>query len=286
MNALSADRQLQRALRGPRPLVVVVGVLMAVYLLVPMLIVIPASFTSGSFLEIPPRGLSLRWYEAVLGDSQWARALQTSLKASFAASLVATAVATLAVLGISRSPRSAKVLRPVFFLPMVLPLVVLALGLGELTRTVGITGSLLPVVVGQAVLCVPIAFVAVAGGMASIDPALSRAASSMGSSWWRTAWRVELPLLRRSILVAFFLSFAFAFDEVVLALFLAPPGQSTLPAKLYTEATQNVSPLLASVSGCIILFTLLLFLLVALAGRATRSRSRALRGSHGKADPA
>lgn len=266
------EHDLRLSLRRQRWWLVAVALAITLYLVVPMLIVIPASLTSGSFLQVPPDQLSWRWYRAVFDDAVWTSAFVSSVRVSATASLAATVIGTLAALGLSRVRQAGRVLRPVFFLPMVLPYIVFALGLGQVAVPLGLDGTLWPLVAGQAVLCLPIAFLTVSGGIAKIDPAYVRAASSMGASWWRTVWKVELPLLRRHILTGWLLAFAFGFDEVVLALFLSPPGQETLPAKLYTEASQNVSPLLASVSGLVVALTVLVAL-AALAARAVRRRS-------------
>lgn len=275
MTDMSLEPQLKQGLRRPRPVVVAVGAILAIYLLTPALIVIPASITSGQYIEVPPNGFSLRWFQEVFENQVWVRALWTSVQVSGIAAIVAVIIATLAVIGLSRTRRAARWLRPVFFLPMVLPIIVFALGIGRVTAALEIRGSLVPLMIGQAVLCIPIAFISVASGMGTIDPALTRAAQSMGAPWWRTVWKVELPLLRRSILTGFLLAFAFGFDEVVLALFLAPPGQTTLPAKLYVEATQAISPLLASVSVLIILLTVIVAVIALVTLRGTRRRALA-----------
>lgn len=273
MNPMTLERQLQSSMSRQRLTVIGFGIVLVAYLLVPMLIVIPASFTSGTFLQVPPEGFSWRWYGQVLQDQRWFDALGTSFQVSGTAAVIATVVGALAAIALSRSSAAAKVFRPFFFLPMVLPYVVLALGLRQAGQAAGFTGSLVPLIIGQAVLCLPIAFLTLSSGMVTIDPAYTRAAQSMGASWWRTVWSVELPLLRKSLVMGFILAFAFGFDEVVLALFLAPPGRSTLPAKLYTEATQNVSPLLASVSGYVILITAVAAVAVLVALRIANRRA-------------
>lgn len=273
MNPMSMEYQFQSSLKRFTPLSIAFGIILVIYLLVPMLIVIPASFTSGAFLQVPPDGFSWRWYAQVLDDQRWFRALAVSFQVSGIAAIVASIVGTLAAIALARSARAAKMFRPLFFLPMVLPYVVFALGLRQAGQAAGFQGSLVPLIVGQAVLCLPIAFLTVSSGLVNVDPALVRAARSMGASWWRTVWRIEIPLLKRSLVMGLILSFAFGFDEVVLALFLAPPGQSTLPAKLYNEATQNVSPLLASVAGYVIAITVLVVVVLFLVIRMVNRRS-------------
>jgi putative spermidine/putrescine transport system permease protein len=249
---------------------IAMSALLGVYLVLPMVVVLMASVTSGAFLQVPPDGFSLRWYDAVLADSLWTDALKNSLLVSGVGSAIAVVVSTLAVVGMARLRRGRRLLRPLFFLPMVLPLVVYALGLRQASLPLDLQQTLWPLMVGQAVIGLPIAFLSIAAGMRGVDPALRRAAASLGASWWRTVWQIELPLLRRSIVTGWVLSFAFCFDEVVLALFLAPPGRSTLPAKLYTEASQNVTPLIASVAGYVVLITVLLALVVGLVRRLDR----------------
>jgi putative spermidine/putrescine transport system permease protein len=245
----------QATFKGSRIPLTIFGLVFAVYLFAPMAVSIPASFTASDFLEVPPQELSMMWYERVFNDPKWLDAFWTSLQVSGTAAILATAVAFLAVTGLSRNQRLGRHLRPLFFLPMVLPIVVLALGLNRVLAALDVQTSLVAVVFGQALLGVPIAFIALSAGMVTIDPALHRASASMGSTWWRTLLTIDLPLLKQSLFAALLLSFAYAFDEAVLALFLSPPGNTTLPTQLYLEASYRASPLLASVSGLVILLT-------------------------------
>lgn len=246
------NAQIKGTFRGTRALYVTVALLITVYLITPVLIVFPAAFTEGNYIQVPPDGFSLRWFERFFTDPDWMRAFGTSIQLSFTAALVATVTATLAVLGLSRNARAGAWLRPVFFLPMVFPIVVLALGLLRGGISFGLGGSLLPLAIGQSLICLPPAFIAVSTGLVRIDPALSRASNSMGASWWRTAFTVELPLMKGSVVTAFLLAFVYGFDEVVLAIFLAPAAQTTLPAKLYAAASLSLDPTLASASVIIV----------------------------------
>jgi putative spermidine/putrescine transport system permease protein len=266
------DTQLKASFRRPRPLFIVIGIVIAIYLLTPILIVFPAAFTAGTRIQVPPEGLSLQWFEAFFTNVTWIRALGTSVQVGLIGATIATVTATLAVLGLSRSPRLATWLRPIFFVPMIFPIVVLALGLLRGSLALGVSGSLFPLVLGQALICLPPAFIAVSTGLVRVDPALSNASNSMGASWWRTAFTVELPLMKGAVVTAFMLSFVYGFDEVVLAIFLAPSATPTLPAKLYAAASQSLDPILASASvvivGSVIVGTLLYLLSARLIARS------------------
>lgn len=235
-----------------RAVLIVAGVAIMIYLLVPILVVFPAAFTDSPMIQVPPDGFTWRWFGRFFSDPGWVRAFGTSLQVAAVSATLATIVATLAVLALARGPRTAVWLRPLFFLPMVFPVVVLALGLLRAGTTLGVNGTLWPLVVGQTLICLPPAFIAVSAGLVRVDPALSKAANSMGASWWTTMFRVELPLMRGSVVTAFFLAFVYGFDEVVLAIFLAPAAQTTLPAKLYAAASLSLEPTLASASVIVV----------------------------------
>lgn len=246
----------QSTFRSGRILMAIVCLVVVIYLFAPMVISIIASFNAGGFIEVPPNGWSLRWYAAVLEDPRWMNALGLSFQISLSAALIATISSFLAVTGITRSPRLARMMRPVFFLPMVLPVIVLALGFSRLQAFMDIRSNIYSVILGEALLCTPIVFISISAGMVNIDPALRRAASSLGASWWRTVLTIDLPLLRQSIFAGFILAFAFSFDEAVLGLFLAPAGMTPLPVMLYNEAYYHITPLISAVSGYVIILTI------------------------------
>ena len=262
----------QSTFRTGRVTFTAIGLIVALFLFLPMLVSIAASFNSGDFIQVPPEGFSFRWYGEVLNDSAWIDALLTSLKISVSAATLAIITAFLAVTGLARSRRLARVMRPLFFLPMVFPIIVLALGFSRMMAFFGLKSSLWSVILGEALLCIPIAFVAVSAGMVNIDPALRRAAESMGATWWRTVFTIDLPLLKQSLFGGFILAFAFSFDEAVLGLFLAPTGETPLPVLLYNQAFYRVTPQIAAVSGYIIVLTVIVAIAAALINRSLGRR--------------
>jgi putative spermidine/putrescine transport system permease protein len=110
-------------------------------------------------------------------------------------------------------------------------------------------------------------------GLSAVDPALSRASASLGHAWPSTVLRVELPLIRRSVLSAFVLAFALCFDEAVLAFFLSPPGEATLPTQLWLASTEQASPAIAAVATLVMGFVLLLLLVAGWLGRQAGPRA-------------
>jgi putative spermidine/putrescine transport system permease protein len=162
-------------------------------------------------------------------------------------------------------------IRAALLIPLVLPYIIYALGIFDFLYEINVDPSSPLIVPGQATLAFPIVFIAVSAGIGGIDPALVRAAASLGARWPTVVWRVQIPLLRRHIAAAAIFALAFCFDEVVVALFLATPGSSTLPVQIYNSAQQTASPEIAAagvmVMGAALCGLALVTLILRTAGR-------------------
>lgn len=244
--------------------------LMALYLILPIALMVPSSLTSGQFLVAIPDSFSFRWYSEVFHDPAWRDAFLLSLKIAAVDALLATVLGTAAAMAVARSLKGRRLLRALFLAPLILPEVVFALGIYNLVYGLDLTPSTWLVVPGQTCLAIPLVFVAVSAGIAGVDPNLTRAAESLGASWRFTLIHVELPLIARHIAAAATFALAFCFDDVVIALFLATPGSSTLPVQIYTTARSEVSPAIAAAGVVVMLTALVLLGLVALIMRSSR----------------
>lgn len=253
------------------------AIALAFFLLLPIAVIIPASLTAGAFLSVTPEGLSTRWYDEVFTNPIWRDAFFLSAQIAVAAALIATVLGTAAALALSRVTRGARWLRSFLIMPLVLPYVVYALGLFNLTDSLRLTPGSAMIIVGQTCLAFPIVFVAVSAGIGRLDPALTRAASSLGARWPMVVWRIEIPLLRWNIIAAAIFAFAFCFDELVIALFLASPGSSTLPVQIFTSARDSVSPAIAA-AGTVVMFVAMCALVAVTLVMKTQS-NRARRSS-------
>lgn len=255
------------AIGGYRVALIVLGALLAIFLLVPLVVIFPQAFSSGLFLKFPPPGFSISWFEQVSGDELWRGAFVRSLWTATAGALLATVSGTLAAIGLRRLGIGGRLLRTVFLAPLVMPQLVLAIGIFIARDDLGIGPSLWTLILGQTVLAFPVVVVIASAGLSAVDPALSRASASLGHPWPSTVWRIELPLVRRSVLSAFLLAFALCFDEAVLAFFLSPPGQATLPTQLWLASTEQASPAIAAVATIVMGFVVVLLLLAGWIGR-------------------
>jgi putative spermidine/putrescine transport system permease protein len=265
---------LREALGGYRVALVVAGALLAVFLLVPLVVILPQAFSSGLFFKFPPPGFSTQWFDTVVNDPLWRDSFVRSLGTAAAGAVLATTAGTLAALGLRRLGPRGRVLRTLFLAPLVIPQLVLAVGIFVARDDLGLGTSLWTLVVGQTVLAFPVVVVVASAGLSSVDPALSRASASLGHRWPSTVLRIELPLISRSVISAFVLAFALCFDEAVLAYFLAPPGKATLPTQLWLASTENASPAIAAVSTIVMGLVTVLLLAAAWIGRPRPTTAR------------
>lgn len=265
---------LREALGGYRTALVVLGALLALFLLVPLVVILPQAFSSGLFFKFPPPGFSTQWFDTVFNDPLWRDSFVRSLGTAAAGAVLATVAGTLAALGLRRLGPRGRLLRTLFLAPLVIPQLVLAIGIFVARDDLGLGTSLWTLVIGQTVLAFPVVVVVASAGLSAVDPALSRASASLGHRWPSTLWRVELPLISRSIISAFVLAFALCFDEAVLAYFLAPPGKATLPTQLWLASTENASPAIAAVSTIVMGLVTVLLLAAAWIGRPRPTTAR------------
>jgi putative spermidine/putrescine transport system permease protein len=249
--------------------IIATAMVLALFLIIPVAMILPAAVTSGAFLRFPPEGVSPRWFQELLRSPEWRFALLNSAKIASTAALLATVSGTLAALAMRRLRFGARFVRTLFLGPLIIPPIVYALGLYLAFDAVGLLGKWGSLALGQGALAFPLVFVVVWSGVSGIDPNLPRAAATLGSRWPGILWRVELPLLARSIAVAAIFALVIAFDEVVIALFLAPPGELTFPVQIWRSARESVSPVIAAANTFVLAVgAILVALTAAIAGRS------------------
>jgi putative spermidine/putrescine transport system permease protein len=228
------------------------GALIALYLLTPILIIFPMALTGGQLLTWPPELMSLQWFSAFLATPAWTDALMTSFRIAVPVALIAAALGTLAALGVAYARRWRRPLQTLFVAPLVLPVITYAVGLFDVSDRFGLTDSAWPVVIGQTTLAAPLVFIIVSAGLAGRDPQLPQAAASLGAPARAVLWHIELPLLRSSIVAAAFVALAYSFDEIVIAYFLLPPGEGTLPVQILGATRETADPTIAAASVIVI----------------------------------
>ncbi len=231
------------------------------FLLVPILAVVPMSFTAGQVVEFPPEQWGLAAYRELFADPRWGQAIVFSLKVSGVAVVLSVVAAGFAAIGLSRlHMRGEALVTAVILAPLAMPVVVLALGTFQFFIQVQLNGTLAGIALAHAVLGVPYVFLTVRAALSKLDMALVRSAMSLGAGTLAVLRWVYLPAILPALLSGALLVFVVSFDEVVVSLFLSGPGAVTLPVKLLTEVQFNLSPTIMAVST--LLLAVVVFALV------------------------
>lgn len=254
-------------------LIVLTGAVL-LFLVAPILTIVPLSFSSGSFFYYPLPGLSLRWYQDFFTSSFWLSSLKNSLLIGISATLLATVLGTMAALGIwrARFPAQALVLA-MLISPMVVPVVIIAVGVYFAFAPLGLTDGYLGLILAHATLGVPFVVITVLATLSAFDRTLLRAAESLGASQITTFRRVMLPLILPGVASGAVFAFAASFDEVVVVLLMAGPAQRTLPRQMFAGINDNISLTIAAAATMLIAISLALMVAVgALQRRSARMR--------------
>uniref|UniRef100_A0A9E8CQY1 ABC transporter permease n=1 Tax=Bosea sp. NBC_00436 TaxID=2969620 RepID=A0A9E8CQY1_9HYPH len=236
--------------------------LILLFLVAPIIVVFPLSLSSGELLVLPTPGYSLRWYADFFSSSRWLDATWNSFVVGIATMVLATLLGTLAAFGLflGRFPGKALLLA-ILSLPMVTPVIVTAIAMYFALSLVGLGSTLTGLILAHTVLSVPFVLLTVLASLQTFDPNLLRAAASLGANPAVSFRRVVLPLIAPGVATGALFAFATSFDELIVALFIASPGQFTLPRQMYAGLREFLSPTIAAAAVLLILFSVLLLAL-------------------------
>ncbi len=259
MRAIGTPRPRDRSPGGGIDLVLrMVLIAVLLFMLAPLIFVIVNSFNSAAFNTFPPEGLSLRWYQFVLGYVPFREGMINSLIIAGTAILIAVPAGTLAALALVRERFVARGgLRALFLSPLVMPRVAVGIAVFILLirlRVFGTTGSLVLV---HAMLALPFCIVLLTAGLVGVNRTLEEAAMDLGAGPLRTFWQVTLPQMRAGLIVATLFTFITSFDETEASIFLVRPSNTTLPIQMFLYLEQYQNPTLAALSTLLIALTIL-----------------------------
>jgi putative spermidine/putrescine transport system permease protein len=261
---------------GPGYGVTIVAALVLLYLVFPILVVVPLSFSAGTYLSFPPPGLSLRWYENFLGRADWLGAASLSLWIGAAVMFLATSLGAPAALALVRSDFRGKQLLIGFIIsPLIAPVIIVAIGIYFFYARLGLVGSPFGLVIAHTALAVPFVVINVSATLQGFDERLEQAAMNLGATPWRTFWQVTFPIIRPGVLAGALFAFISSFDELVVALFVSGTSAVTLPRKMWESIRFEIDPTIAAVSTVLVVLTGTLFL----SAELLRRRSERLRTS-------
>ena len=276
--------------------------LIFLFLILPILIVLPLSFNvepyfsfTPGMLAFDPDAFSLRWYKDIFrngmqapdapldwawmsdtwNNSQWMRAIRNSFFIGICATLLSTSLGTVAAIGLSRSEMPhRRLIMSILISPMIVPLVITAAGTSFFYSKVHLSQTYLGVIMAHAVLGTPFVIITVTATLVGFDKSLVRASNSLGAGPIETFFKIQMPLIVPGVISGGLFAFITSFDEVVAVLFLASPEQRTIPRQMWSGIREQISPTILAVATLLVLLSIVLLTVIEL----LRRRSERLRG--------
>ena len=243
-------------------------------LIVPSLVVIPMSFSASQYLEFPPQEWSLRWYENYFfswkvenGFNDWMAATWTSIKVAVLTIFVAVPIGTMAAYGlVNSSSRTSKILFPIFISPMMVPIILVAIGLFYFFVQFKLVGSVLGLVIGHSLVALPLVLIIVFSALKNYDMNQEKVARSLGAGRFRAFREITLPQIKFSIISASLIAFLTSFDEIIISLFVAGGDNSTITRSMFLALRDQIDPTIAAISTILIIISSGLLIIVQLLG--------------------
>ena len=240
--------------------------LIFVFLVAPILVIVPLSFNAEPYftftegmLRFDPDAWSLRWYREIAAGGAWTGPLANSLLIGVAATALATTLGTLAALGLaSPAMPMRRFVTALLISPMVTSVIISATGMFFFYSDLRLTQTHVGIILAHAALGTPFVVITVTATLSAFDPTLLRAAASLGANPLYAFRRVQLPLIAPGVLSGGLFAFAASFDEVVVVLFMAGGGQRTIPRQMWSGIREQISPAILAVATFLVLFAVLL----------------------------
>jgi putative spermidine/putrescine transport system permease protein len=235
------------------------------YLILPILIIVPMSFSSTRFLTFPPPSLSLRWYQDYVGSAAWMQATRVTLIVALATVAIAAPLGVAAAYAISQSKlKIMRVIHMTLLLPLVVPIIITAVGIFFVYARVGLVATLSGLILANVMLGLPYVIISVVAGLQSFDATQEMVARSLGMNRIRSFFAVTLPQIKSTVIAGAIFAFISAVDETIVALFISGGQYQPLTKRMFTALRDEIDPTIAAIST---LMTAVSFMLVLIASR-------------------
>ncbi len=255
--------------------VFVVAVLL--FLIAPILAIMPLSFNSESFFSYPMPGYSLQWYNDFFFGERWQLALKNSVAVAFFTTILATSLGTLAALGLSRGNFPAKgVIMAVLISPMIVPVIISALGMFLFYARFNMNGTMIGIILAHTALVTPFVVITVTATLAGFDKTLMRAGASLGAPGRTVFFKVVMPLILPGVISGALFAFVTSFDEVVVVYFIGSAELRTLPRQMFSGIREQISPTITAAATVLVIVSTFMLIVVEMLRRRTE-RLRGLR---------
>ena len=265
------------------------------FLIAPLVAIIPISFSKSPFMLFTegmlawppdPEAWSLRWYRYMVGicedkvlttpcGNKWMRGTVNSFFVGSISTILATALGTLAALGLSRPHMPFKgLIMSILISPMIVPLIITAAGMFFFYAKINLVYTFTGIILAHVALSTPFVVITVTATLVGFDTNMTKASQSLGARPMRTFFKVIMPLILPGVISGALFAFITSFDEVVIVMFMASLDQLTIPKQMWAGIRQEISPVILCMATCLVALSIFLLTTVEL----LRRRSDKMRG--------
>ena len=257
------------------PLWVVAGSAI-VFLIAPVLLLVPMSLGSAEIIEFPPSKIGIDQYRKFFSHPAWQTAVLNSLQVAMGTSILSTTIGLLASLALVWGRFKGKGLINAFILsPMIVPLIVMALAFYISLSKLGMLGTKFGLILAYTPLTLPFSVLPISATLRGFDRSLEYAALNLGASRFQTFMKITFPIIRPGILTGAIFAFMIAFDEVVIALFICGSTAVTLPKKMWDVIRYEIEPMLPAISTLLLFLAAFILVLIGVLQKRMASRMAA-----------
>ena len=239
------------------------GILVFIFMALPIVVIAFSAFSPSDFPEFPPSGFSLKWFVVIFTKKAWLKAIRNSIILLLLVTPITTALGTLASYSLHRLRfRGSELLQSFLLSPLMIPQIVLGIALLYVFSAMGWTGTLHALVIGQVLVAFPYVVRSVNACMAGLDPILESASMILGASPTETFFRVTLPLIRPGIIAGAVFAAVTSFGEVSVSLFLSAPSTTPVSIRVFNYIEQTFDPAVTAVSVIFVVFSIVVLFVV------------------------
>ena len=265
------------------------------FLIAPLVAIIPISFSKSPFMLFTegmmtwppdPEAWSFRWYRYMVGictdknlttpcSNKWMVGTVNSFFIGFVSTFIATALGTMAALGLSRPHMPFKaIIMSILISPMIVPLIITAAGMFFFYAKVNLVYTFTGIILAHVALSTPFVVITVTATLVGFDTNMTKAAQSLGARPIKTFFKVIMPLILPGVISGALFAFITSFDEVVVVMFMASLNELTIPKQMWAGIRQEISPVILCMATCLVALSIFLLTTVEL----LRRRSERMRG--------
>ncbi len=245
------------------PILGIITFIVVLFVISPLLVIIPTSLTAANYLSFPPEGFSLKWYAKIFDRQEFVDSFIFSLQLAAITAVISTLIGVFAGLALHKHKfRGSGFFTTLLMSPLTVPALIIGIAALLFFTRIGLAGSFLGLLLSHILISIPYVVRLVLTGLSSFDYTLERAAYIMGAKSYNVFWDITFPLLKPAIMSGMIFAFLTSFDNVTVSLFMVSPSTTTLPLAIFSYMQEVLDPLVASISSVVILLSLVFIIIL------------------------